>query len=360
MKFIPFLLLCLMVLFSCSERETNETTDQALVTDTLAVEENITVSEPESTEEANAEIQGDPYYALVQDLNIREEPKLDGEWVSSIGYGEKVFWLGEVGGEELSLKLKGVQRTGKWYKIITSKGKTGWTFAGGLMSDEDVIKVGPTRKFKDLETALASTKGNTIVHIDEGKYASNLEISVGGYAVKATPEEIEAGLASPSGYISYDCKNTLIEGIGNVELVCTDLDANVMWIGSDDITLRNLKLRHEPKAKDKDIGCSGNVVTLDIGENLTIENCDLNGCGRVGLYYNTGPTKVVLRNNHIWNNSYCAIIDGNGNELFSEVKNHDHITFEGNVIEKNGEGGNYIPEADFESQEDYEAEYDGH
>lgn len=361
MKGSLFITLGLALLFSCSEKKASDIKEDAIMDSS-----EVNVNEPEvveTMEEKKAVYEGDPYYSLVETLRVREKPSLDGPLLTDLNYGEKVLWLGKVGGKELTLKLRGVNMTGRWYKIATTHGKVGWTFSGALISDDDIIKVGPSRKFKDLEKALASTKGNTIVHIDEGRYEFDDEISVGGYAVKATAEEIEAGLASASGYVSYDCKNTLIEGIGKVELICTDMDANVMWVGSDDITLRNLIMRHEPKTIDREVGCSGNVVTLDIGSNLTIENCELNGCGRVGLYYNTGPVKVTLRNNHIWNNSLCAIIDGNGTRLYSEVTDHNHITFENNIIEKNGDDyqGEYDGESEHEEYDSVDEEmYDGH
>ncbi len=356
--FLPSVVISFLLLTFCSQNK-DQGSDQSIATHDLNKGDELSKEWEEAVETDDTTgvswvnfqnyQQGSIYFSLVDNLRIRNAPSLKGKEIKKVGYGAMLYYSGRTRGEELSLKLRGIMRTGKWYEVTTKDGgTTGWTFAGALISDEDVIKVGPDRKYKNLQSALEATEGNTIIHIDEGKYIQDEEISVGGYVRNG---------------VTYDVKNTLIEGKGEVKLVCSDKDANVMWIGSDDITLRNLSLYHEPKVDDgQPPYCSGNVITLDIGSNLTIEDCELNGCGRVGLYYNTGPTKVTLKNNHIFNNSFCAIIDGDGNKLFAEDPNHSHIIFENNKIEKNGNGSIEYYDRDSETyySGDYEEEYDGH
>jgi parallel beta-helix repeat protein len=81
---------------------------------------------------------------------------------------------------------------------------------------------------------------------------------------------------------------------------------DVLFIdNSNNIKLINFKATHiEPKGP---VGCTGNVIHIENGSDITIEDCDLNGSGIVGIAaYGTKDLKVI--NNYIHENSQYGII----------------------------------------------------
>lgn len=126
-----------------------------------------------------------------------------------------------------------------------------------------------------------------------------------------------------------------IIGVGKPQILCTSKEQNVLWVLSGHIVIKNLKLSHiKPEYWSY---CTGNVLALDWADDILIENCDLNGCGRIGVYM-FSATNVVLKKNWIHDNSLSAVqIDGE--DLFSATEEYPGIVkFEGNKIEKNGGG----------------------
>lgn len=133
----------------------------------------------------------------------------------------------------------------------------------------------------------------------------------------------------------WGMENIVVTGDGEVELICEDMNDNVIWIfNSENITLRNIKARHtDPPATAK---CTGNVIGIDGCENVTIENCDINGCGAIGVYTFIS-SGITLRDNHIHNNSLFAVQhDGVG--LQAATDSLAGIRFIDNMIENNGHG----------------------
>ena len=131
----------------------------------------------------------------------------------------------------------------------------------------------------------------------------------------------------------FEKNNIKIIGRDNVELVCTNMDDNVMWIVTcSNITIKNIKARHTDPTKDE--RCYGNVFAIDTSRIITIENCDINGCGAIGVY-SMGGSKIMLRQNHIHNNSLWAV-QHNGVGYLQAVDNMDDLYFEDNIIENNG------------------------
>ncbi len=94
-----------------------------------------------------------------------------------------------------------------------------------------------------------------------------------------------------------------------------------------DITLKNLKLGHTDTGD-----CSGDVVTFNAGENFTIENCKLYGCGVDGLDL-TGVNNVKVENSDIYECSLSIL-------TFEKVKS---AVFN-NCRFYNNAGGMYIDE----------------
>lgn len=131
----------------------------------------------------------------------------------------------------------------------------------------------------------------------------------------------------------WGLRNVVIEGQGEVELVCTSMNNNVLWLfNSEGIQLRNMKLRHTDPPEG--LYCTGNVIGLDGCQDITIANCEINGCGAIGVYSYIS-NGLFLRGNHIHHNSFYAVeFDGVG--LLSATDSISGLSFEDNLIEMNG------------------------
>lgn len=88
------------------------------------------------------------------------------------------------------------------------------------------------------------------------------------------------------------------------------------------VTIDNIKALH--KEADGPVGCTGNVILISGGSNITIINSELNGCGVVGVSaYNSINLKII--GNYIHKNTHYPIIyDG------------PSATIKDNVFENNG------------------------
>lgn len=75
---------------------------------------------------------------------------------------------------------------------------------------------------------------------------------------------------------------------------------------------------------------------LDNAENVTIEQCDLNGCGLAGLHDNMGNSNIFIKKCYIHNNSLGAYTNINGDVWQHEIEDHECFRFENNRIENNG------------------------
>ncbi|PLX25464.1 MAG: hypothetical protein C0599_00530 [Salinivirgaceae bacterium] len=175
----------------------------------------------------------------------------------------------------------------------------------------NTIHIGPNREIKSLEDFFSYENQHDSVHIiiDEGNYYAN-------------------GLWINDKYV-------IIEGHGHVNLYCTESEENIMWIVGEHIIVRNIHMKHFIPSKDYN-SCSGNVICFDMANDIIIENCDLNGCGRIGLYDNIGNSNILIRNNYIHNNSYAAYADYRDSIWFEEINDHQVFTFENNRMENNG------------------------
>ena len=93
------------------------------------------------------------------------------------------------------------------------------------------------------------------------------------------------------------------------------------------ITLKNFKATHiEPEGP---IGCTGSVVQVRNNTGVTIEKCQLNGSGIIGVVaYETKNLRVV--DNYIYNNSQYGIL----------YDTDSTVEVVGNKFEDNGPSGN--------------------
>lgn len=121
--------------------------------------------------------------------------------------------------------------------------------------------------------------------------------------------------------------NLTLDGAGST-FVMKDKNADVVFIeGSTNVILKNFKATHvEPEGP---IGCTGSVIQVYGGANISIQNCALNGSGIIGVVsYNTKNLKIT--ENYIYNNSQYGILYQGDTNL--EIMN--------NTFENNGSKGN--------------------
>lgn len=120
--------------------------------------------------------------------------------------------------------------------------------------------------------------------------------------------------------------------------IYANIDYNVMDIDAHFVKLKNLYLSH---LNSENAGCSADVIMINSfsSSNVIIENCDINGCGVVGInLYGTEQNEnfnYLFKNNFIHNNSQAAIVI-DGTNFDEETSKYDGIVFENNKIWNNG------------------------
>ena len=145
---------------------------------------------------------------------------------------------------------------------------------------------------------------------------------------------IRAGTYEFNGSIElWGHSDIWIFGEEGSKLICNSQIDNVMWIiNSDRITISGLSATHTEPTEDQ--RCYGNVFGIDGCNDITIENCEINGCGAIGVYTNL-VDGIVLRNNFIHDNTICAVLHY-GHNLMMESNYLEGLTMEGNTILNNG------------------------
>ena len=175
----------------------------------------------------------------------------------------------------------------------------------------ETVYIGPGRDITSLSAFFKNEQNNVHVIIDAGTYYSENEIWISG-------------------------ENIIIEGNGLVHIFCTELYSNIMWVCGNNIIVKNLHMKHFKPGEYETQNCSGRVIGFDGADNITIENCDLNGCGLAGLHDNMGNTNILVKDCYIHNNSLGAYTDIDGGVWQAAADNHPVFKFENNRIENNG------------------------
>jgi hypothetical protein len=173
------------------------------------------------------------------------------------------------------------------------------------------VHIGPSHEYRFLSQYLMTEPSDVHILIDAGDYYSETEIWVSG-------------------------ENIIVEGVGEVNLYCQTLYNNVMWVSGNNIVIKNLHMKHFMPGNPENQNCSGRVLAFDNASNVTVDNCDLNGCGLAGLHDNLGNSNILVRNCYIHYNSLGAFTDIDGNVWLDAVDNHPVFKFENNRIENNG------------------------
>ncbi len=90
----------------------------------------------------------------------------------------------------------------------------------------------------------------------------------------------------------HDVSGLTIRGDGRTQIISTSLDDFVFWIdGCRDITLDGLVLGHDPLNVDVQ-NCKFGVVHLLECQQVTIANCEIFGCGLMGIEADTSSLDV--------------------------------------------------------------------
>jgi hypothetical protein len=199
------------------------------------------------------------------------------------------------------------------------------TFGASPIAPFDTIHVGSGQSFESLEEYFATDgqKAADYIIVHEGTYYSN-QLWVEG-------------------------ENIVIEGQGKVNLYCKTLYENVMWITGTNIHVKNIHMKHFVPGNLEGQNCSGRVIGFDGAHDITIEKCDLNGCGLAGLHDNLGNSNILIKNNYIHNNSIGAYTNIDGGVWMEEIDDHPVFHFEKNRMQNNGP--DRLPEND--SPRDY-------
>ena len=178
---------------------------------------------------------------------------------------------------------------------------------------QDTVRIGKGQKWESLDAFFKEDRRNVFVIVEEGTYYTDSDLWVSG-------------------------ENIIIKGQGDVSILCKELYNNVMWIEGENIVIDNIHMMHEMPGDEADQNCSGRVLAFDHANNVTVQNCDLNGCGLAGLHDNLGNGTVYVEYNYIHNNSLGAYTDIDGGVWQEEIDDHPVFKFNHNRIEDNGHG----------------------
>ncbi len=175
----------------------------------------------------------------------------------------------------------------------------------------DTVYIGDGEKYQSPADYFKDPRSNVMVYLKEGIYYTG-------------------------EWLMIDGDHIILEGLGDAHIYCTELHENVMWVSANHVWIKHLTMKHFEPGSIYGQNCSGRVLGFDNASNITVEDCDLNGCGLAGLHDNLGNSKIFIKDNHIHNNSVGAYTDIEGNVWQEEIDDHPVFSFENNLIENNG------------------------
>ena len=226
------------------------------------------------------------------------------------------------------------------YKLYDKKGSKQYTGARFYvemhplitkLEDSTTVQLNRIQELKLLEPE-KYLKRNLITLVPENDIEKIISNATAGDSIvlKSGVYNLESGLFISADYLS------LIGEPGC--FIYANIDYNVLDIDAHYVSLRNLYLSH---LNSENADCSGDVILINAYScsNVTIENCDINGCGVVGInLYATEQNSnlnYLFKNNFIHNNSEAAFkISGQGYQ--KEINSSGGIVFENNKIWNNG------------------------
>ncbi|MFN0204582.1 MAG: SH3 domain-containing protein [Bacteroidia bacterium] len=138
MKNITITLFMLLALVACQKgsEKAAETTAAETTAETTAAE---TTAEAAAPKVDSAVAKPAPvitsYVAVVNDLRLRETPKLDGKVLATLKQGDKMTGTGNVSTEKVTVDLRGQKLTDVFYEVTAANGVKGWAFAGAVAAE---------------------------------------------------------------------------------------------------------------------------------------------------------------------------------------------------------------------------------
>lgn len=75
------------------------------------------------------------FTATVNDLRVRELPKMDAKVVATLKQGDKMTGTGNVSADKVTVDLRGQKVTDAFYEVTTSAGVKGWVFGGAVAKE---------------------------------------------------------------------------------------------------------------------------------------------------------------------------------------------------------------------------------
>ncbi|MCK4807903.1 MAG: hypothetical protein KAT09_09660, partial [Candidatus Aegiribacteria sp.] len=213
----------------------------------------------------------------------------------------------EPGAEPDILTFSGTPARKKGIKTMTGQILCTVLLTG--MTGATTLTVGEGEQFETPQQAIDEVSDGDTILIKSGAYEFNDSIELWGH------------------------NDIWILGEEGSRLICNSQIDNVMWIfNSDRITISGLCATHTEPTENQ--LCYGNVFGIDGCNDITIENCEINGCGAIGVYTNL-VDGIVLRNNFIHDNTICAV-QHYGQNLIMETNHLEGLIMEGNTILNNG------------------------
>lgn len=127
----------LLLAQACGNDTPNETSDNKDTTTNTG----LASADPADPETAAAEpfIADEELFAWVDNLNIRDAPRLDGKVVAKANERTALRFTGERSDASETIVLRGVAYQEPWLKVSTPDGTEGWVF-GGAVKHEDEVK----------------------------------------------------------------------------------------------------------------------------------------------------------------------------------------------------------------------------
>jgi parallel beta-helix repeat protein len=176
-----------------------------------------------------------------------------------------------------------------------------------LGAQRKALVVGGKTGIPDIQTAINQAKNGDVIQITAGLYKTKDVLTIQGKT------------------------NLVIKAQGVVDIICEEYVHVLKIINSNNITIDGLHMVHSRNATPDGCGPQGNVIHIEQSDRITVQNCELNGCGYIGIYGEDLAT-LTVKNNYIHTNTSAGI------HLYSySEKNPTLVTIQNNRMYNNYE-----------------------
>jgi parallel beta-helix repeat protein len=146
--------------------------------------------------------------------------------------------------------------------------------------------------------------------------------------------------------VIQDRKSLILTSQPGTRILVKDVNADIVSIlQSEEISIKNLHLRHMNPLEEYQ--CHGVVIRVKDSNDILIMNCELDGCGAVGVS-SWSSKNISVQNCHVHHNTFnafyfqnCAdvkirssVVEDNGN--FIQMYDTSSLEMRDNVIRRNG------------------------